>query len=95
MSPNIDNCATSCALSTMKTRAVLGFRGLYLECLVYGGMFVTCSVCVWLLLVMLRVCWLSVFVVGWFSNGCRLWLFGLDPTGTLMSVVLPCRKLSK
>ena len=55
----------------------------------------TCSVCVWLLLVMLRVCWLSVFVVGWFSNGCRLWLFGLDPTGTLMSAVLPCRKLSK
>ena len=27
-----------------KTRAVLGFRGLYLECLVYGGMFVACSV---------------------------------------------------
>ena len=71
------------------TRAVLGFRGLYLECLVYGRMFVTCSVCVWLLLVMLRVCWLSVLVVGWCSKGCRLWLFGLDPTGTLMSAVVP------
>ena len=52
-------------------------------------MFVTCSVCVWLLLVMLRVCWLSVLVVGWCSKGCRLWLFGLDPTGTLMSAVVP------
>ena len=82
-------------INEIKTRAVLGFRGLYLECLVYGGLFVTCSVCVWLLLVMLRVCWLSVLVVGWFSKGCRLWLFGLDPTGTLMSAVLPCRKLSK
>ena len=55
----------------------------------------TCNVCVWLLLVMLSLCWLSVLVVGWFSKGCRLWLFGLDPTGTLMSAVLPCRKLSK
>ena len=72
-----------------KTRAVLGFRGLYLECLVYGRMFVTCSVCVWLLLVMLRVCWFSVLVVGWCSKGCRVWLFGLDPTGTLMSAVVP------
>ena len=72
-----------------ETRAVLGFRGLYLECLVYGRMFVTCSVCVWLLLVMLRVCWLSVLVVGWCSKGCRVWLFGLDPTGTLMSAVVP------
>ena len=59
------------------------------ECLVYGRMFVTRSVCVWLLLVMLRVCWLSVLVGGWCSKGCRLWLFGLDPTGTLMSAVLP------
>ena len=72
-----------------KTRAVLGFRGLYLECLVYGRMFVTCSVCVWFLLVMLRVCWFSVLVVGWCSKGCRVWLFGLDPTGTLMSAVVP------
>ena len=36
-----------------------------------------------LLLVMLRVCWFSVLVVGWCSKGCRLWLFGLDPTGNL------------
>ena len=67
----------------------VGFRGRYLECLVYGRMFVTCSVCVWLLLVMLRVCWFSVLVVGWCSKGCRVWLFGLDPTGTLMSAVVP------
>ena len=72
-----------------KTRAVLGFRGLYLECLVYGRMFVTCSVCVWLLLEMLRVCWFSALVVGWCSKVCRVWLFGLDPTGTLMSAVVP------
>ena len=74
---------------TKTTRAVLGFRGLYLECLVYGRMFVICSVCVWLLLVMLRVCWFSVLVVRWCSKGCRVWLFGLDPTGTLMSAVVP------
>ena len=73
---------------SVKTRAVLGFRGLYLECLVYVRMFVTYSVCVWLLLVMLRVCWFSVLVVGWCSKGCRVWLFGLDPTGTLMSAVI-------
>ena len=55
-------------------------------------MFVTCIGCVWLLLVMLRVCWFSMFsvlVVGWCSKGCRVWLFGLDPTGTLMSAVVP------
>ena len=76
-------------MDIITTRAVLGFRGLYLECLVYGRMFVTCSVCVWFLLVMLRVCWFSVLVVGWCSKGCRVWLFGLDPTGTLMSAVVP------
>ena len=60
------------------TRAGLGFRGLYLECLVYGRRFMTCSVCVLLLLVMLRVCWFSVLGLGGVRKGvgfgCLVWI---------------------